>query len=561
MTKFSEIIVVDNNIDDIKECYYKIKKDNNNVEFNISLLNLYWKKIIKKGNLDLIQWYYQEIKQNNYFDIDNSFIKKLHYISSDNVSQYFYKKIIEHDEEYIYKIQLIEFKRLLSKGFFETAKYLLTTNFTNSESFDIDYISKIIVKYGNLDLVDYAIHSDFFHIWKVIKNVKDNSDNDDDSDINTKLNETLVYYLLEPNIKVFDTSVDRYESIFFKLIGILDDYEYMQMINDLISRINVVISKHLINIFNFIISQYTHMISPEIWIENYILAILVENTKSIELIKPFVDKSVLFNYTEKIHNIHMDTYCNSQACMTMFYEELKQFISSYHYFDIIVCDLPIFNPDNISQNSKYLLKEYPNLYRENITIDNIIEYYTRYSDWDSNIIEELLQLYPELNLIDENHSLFTAIREINMNRVHTEEPNDILFTHNILDYLVEKYPEHYKSITINRSGHDNEDDEDDEDDENTDGIYYLHVHEQPYIPIDFNKTLIEFIEKNTLLNNNNKQEECLICQEIIDTCNQRIISCCRTGNFDSGHIYCENCLTKWLKEDCRTCPTCRKKLF
>jgi hypothetical protein len=243
--------------------------------------------------------------------------------------------------------------------------------------------------------------------------------------------------------------------------------------------------------------------------------------------------------------------------MKMFYEELKQFISSYHYFDIIVCDLPIFNPDNISQNSKYLLNEYPDLYRDNITIDNIIAYYTRYSDWDSNIIEELLQLYPDLNLIDDNHSLFTAIREINMNRVHTEEPTDILFRHNILDYLVDKYPEHYRSITINRSDDNNGHDDDDD---YTDGIYYLRVDEQPYISIDFNTLLIEFIEKNTLLNND-EQKECLICQDIIDTSNQRIISCCRTGNFDSGHIYCENCLTQWLKEDCRTCPTCRKKLF
>jgi hypothetical protein len=557
MTKFSEIIVLDNNIDYIKECYYKIKKDNSNVEFNISLLNLYWKKIIKKGNLDLIQWYYQEIKENNYFDIDNSFIKKLNYVTTDMVCLYFYKKIIEFKEDYMYEVQLNEFKRLLSKGFFQTAQYLLTTNFTNSEIFDIDYICKIIVKYGNLDLVEYAIHSDFFHISKVMKNIKDNSDNDDDSDINTKLNETLVYYLLEPNVKVFDSSVERYETIFFKLIGILDDIEYTQMINDLIRRINVVISKHLINIFNFIINQYNHMVSPEIWIENYIYSILVENNKSIELIKPFVDKSLLSNYTEKIHNIHMDTYCNSQASMKMFYEELKQFISSYHYFDIIVCDLPIFNPDNISQNSKYLLNEYPDLYKDNITIDNIIAYYTRYSDWDSNIIEELLQLYPDLNLIDDNHSLFTAIREINMNRVHTEEPTDILFRHNILDYLVDKYPEHYRSITINRSDDNNGHDDDDD---YTDGIYYLRVDEQPYISIDFNTLLIEFIEKNTLLNND-EQKECLICQDIIDTSNQRIISCCRTGNFDSGHIYCENCLTQWLKEDCRTCPTCRKKLF
>ena len=75
------------------------------------------------------------------------------------------------------------------------------------------------------------------------------------------------------------------------------------------------------------------------------------------------------------------------------------------------------------------------------------------------------------------------------------------------------------------------------------------------------KALSEFFDKNSLVIIENKHLECLICQDIIDTNNQRIISCCRAGNFDSGHIYCESCLKQWLKEDCRTCPTCRNKLF
>ena len=556
MTKFSDTIVLDNNIEYIKEYYYKIKNDKCNSEFNTNLQQLYWKKIIKKGNLELIQWYYDEIKQNNYFDIDTSFIKKLHYISSDSVCLFFYQKIIEHDEEYVYKIQLIDFKRLLSKGFFETAKYLLTTNFTNSETFDIDFIAKTIVKYGNLELVQYAVYSDFFHIWKVMKNSNENSDND--SDENIRLNETLVYFLLEPHIKVYDKRVERYESIFFKLIEILDDNEYMQMANDLIRRINVIISKNLINIFNFVICQYSHMITPEIWLENYIIAIFANNNESIELTKPYIDRSVIHNYTEKLHNLHMDTYCVSQNAMKIFYDQFKQYISSYHYFDIIVCDLPMFNQEDLSQNSKYLLLEYPNLYKDNITIENIIEYYTRYCDWDGNIIEELMHLYPEFNPIDETHLLFTALREINMNRVHTEDPTDILLKHNLLDYLVDKYPQHYKSILIHNNDENNNEDSNDE---NTEGIYYLMMHENPYSPINFTEALTDFLEKNTMLNVENIEIECLICQDIIESLEHRIISCCRTGNFDRGHTYCENCLTKWLKEDCRTCPTCRNKLF
>jgi hypothetical protein len=555
MQKFSEIIVSDNNIDNIKEFYYKIKKEPSYDECNVNFLQLYWKKMIKKGNLDLIEWYYDEIKKNCYFDIDSTFIKKLKYTNTDTVCQYFYQKIIEHDPEFVYKIQIIDFKRLLCKGFFLTCKYLLTTNFTNSERFDIDLVSKTIVKYGNLDLVEYAIHSDFFHIWKVMKNINDtsiNSENDNDSDTNLKLNETLIYYLLEPNIKVFDTSIERYENIFFKLIGTLDDSEYNQMANDVIKRIDVIISKHLINIFNFVICQYNHMITPEIWIENYIYSILIGNQKSMDLIKPYVDKSVISNYTEKIHNLHMDTYCHSAEAMRTFYTEFNQFLSSYHYFDIIVCDLPMFNPNNLSQNSKYLLNVYQDLYKDNITIENIIEYYTRYCDWDGNIIEELIELYPEFNPIDNNHLLFVAIREINMNRVHTEDPTDLLLQHNILDYLVQKYPEHYKSMVVIQNQ---------EDENNVDGIYYLLVNENPYVPIDFNKALSEFIEKNTISNIENIEYECLICQDIIDTTEQHIIACCKTNTFDVGHIYCENCLTKWLKEDCRTCPTCRSKLF
>jgi hypothetical protein len=212
----------------------------------------------------------------------------------------------------------------------------------------------------------------------------------------------------------------------------------------------------------------------------------------------------------------------------------------------------MFNPNNLSQNSKYLLNVYQDLYKDNITIENIIEYYTRYCDWDGNIIEELIELYPEFNPIDNNHLLFVAIREINMNRVHTEDPTDLLLQHNILDYLVQKYPEHYKSMVVIQNQ---------EDENNVDGIYYLLVNENPYVPIDFNKALSEFIEKNTISNIENIEYECLICQDIIDTTEQHIIACCKTNTFDVGHIYCENCLTKWLKEDCRTCPTCRSKLF
>jgi hypothetical protein len=550
MERFTDIIDKDN-IDYIKDFYYRLKTDKPTNQFNNNSLHLYWKKIIKKGVLELIQWYYDEIKINNYFDIDSTFVKKLHYINTDQNCHFFYVKIIEHDRDYVHKIQLIDFKRLLSKGFFETAKFILSTDFPHSETFDLDYIAKTIIKYGNEDIVQYAINTDFFQIWKMMKmvNQSNNNDGNEHDDIPSQSSETLIYYLLEPNIKVFDKSIERYENIFFKLVDILDDDEYMQMANDVIKRIGVIISKHLINIFNFVICQYSHMINPEIWVENYILSIFTNNTISLDLIKPYLDKSIISNYTERLHNIHIDTYCVSQDAMNLFYNEFKDLISSYHYFDIIVCDLPIFNPEDDSTNSQFLLNAYPNLYKDNITIDNIIEYYTRYSDWDGNIISYLIEIYPEFNPIDENHNLFKAIREINMNRVHTEEPNDILLQHDILQFLVETYPEHYKSIAVNDS------------DENSDGLYYLLIDENPYIPIDFNKVLSEFFDKNSLVIIENKHLECLICQDIIDTNNQRIISCCRAGNFDSGHIYCESCLKQWLKEDCRTCPTCRNKLF
>jgi len=549
MEKFADVIDRDS-IDYIKEFYYRISIEKSGAQFNKNSLHLYWKKIIKKGDLPLIKWYYDEVKSNDYFDIDSTFVKKLHYINLDQICLFFYVKIIEHDPDYVHKIQLIDFKRLLSRGFFETDKFILSTDFSHSETFDLDYISKTIVKYGNEDIVQYAINSDFFHLWKIMKTIHQiSNDEDDDSHIHSQSPETLIYYLLEPNIKVFDKSIERYENIFFKLISILDDDDYIQMAHDVTKRIGVVISKHLLNIFNFVICQYSDMISSETWLENYILAIFINNAKSIDIIKPYLDKSVISNYTEKLHNIHMDTYCVSPDAMRVFYNEFRDLISSYHYFDIIVCDLPIFNSDNLSKNAIYLLNDYPDLYKDNITIENIVEYYTRYSDWDGNIISGLTELYPDFDPIDENHSLFKAIREINMNRVHTEEPNDILLVHDILDYLVETYPEHYKSEKINNN------------DENADGIYYLLIDENPYIPIDFDKVLSEFLDKNSLDITENNDLDCLICQDTIDVSSQRIISCCRSNTFDIGHIYCENCLTKWLKEDCRTCPTCRNKLF
>ena len=366
MERFTDIIDKDS-IDYIKDFYYRLKTDKPTNQFNNNSMHLYWKKIIKKGNLELIKWYYDEIKVNNYFDIDITFAKKLHYITTDQNCHYFYVKIIEHDNDYAHKIQLIDFKRLLSRGFFETAKFILSTDFAHSETFDLDYIAKAIVKYGNEDIVQYAINTDFFQIWKMMKMVNQSNNNDgNENDDIPQSSETLIYYLLEPNIKLFDKSIERYENIFFKLIDILDDDEYMQMANDVIKRIGVIISKHLINIFNFVICQYSHMINPEIWVENYILSILTNNTNSIALIKPYLDKSLISNYTERLHNIHIDTYCVSQDAMNMFYSEFKDLISSYHYFDIIVCDLPLFNPEDASTNSHFLLNVYPNLYKDNI---------------------------------------------------------------------------------------------------------------------------------------------------------------------------------------------------
>jgi len=558
MDKFVDIINFED-IDIIKEYYYKIKNENSKEEFNINLQQLYWKKIIKRANIDLINWYYNEIKENEYFDIDNNFKKKinnLRNINSDQVCLFMYEKIIIQDEEYVYKIELNHFKRLLCRGFYLTAQYLLTTNFTNSELFDIDSICKSIVKYGNLDLVQYAIHSNFFDIRKVLIYNTNNIDIDSEDEITT--NETLVYYLFEPNIKVYNNSNERYESIFFELITILDDNEYIQMANDLIKRLEFIISNNLRNILNFVIDQYNHIISPEIWLKNYIISILENNISSLDVIKPFVEHSHISNYTESLHNMHMEIYCYSLECMTVFYNEFNSYITSYHYFDIIVCDLPMFNPNNMSQNSKYLLQIYPDLYKDNLTIDNIIEYYTRYSDWDGNIIEEIIDVYPDFSIIDNNHSFFTAIREINMNRLNIEEPTEKQFRNNILDYLVNKYPQYYKSICVYQ---DIDSDDEEANEENLEGIYYLFNSEQPYQPINFDEALSIFFEKNSLDIKENNTLECLICRDIIDTNIQRIISCCRTDTFNSGHIYCENCLKLWLKQECRTCPSCRNKLF
>ena len=553
MQKFSDIIEKEN-IEIIKDFYDKYHMEKNIMINNPNNARFYWKKIIKKGNIEIVKWYYETIKQNNYFDINTTLHSRLRYINSDELMLYFYVKIIENDVNYVNMIDIVSFKQLLVKGFYETAKYILTTDFIHSENFDIDIITKLIVKYGNIDIIDFAIGSELFEIWKVMKL--------EDENAGTK---TLIYYLLDPKAKVHDSSIERYEQVFNKLISIIDDTDFNQIIHDLSERIDFIISKHLINIFNFFISHYTSLISTDIWLENYIKALFENNTKSLELITTYIDRTTISNYTERLHNVHMDTYCISEEIMGIYYNEFKEYITSYHYFDIIVCDLPIFNPDNLSKNSKYLLEYYPDLYKDNITIDNIILYYTRYYDWDGNIIEQLIELYPDFNPIDEEHRLFKAIREINMNRVNNEEPTDMLLKHQILDYLTDTYSEHYKSIQV---GDNNDSDLSDDEDENyVLNMYYLLNDENPYIPIDFSTVLKDYLDKNNinaeLLKLEDLHIECLICDDTLDPelNTMRFIRCCSNNNFTQGHIYCEKCLVKWLKQECRTCPTCRNKLF
>jgi hypothetical protein len=498
------------------------------------------------------------MSQNNYFPISGTIDCNFCNINNDRVALFLFKKQVELDDEHIEKIDSYNFRDYLKRGFYSLIKYLLDSDYVHSSNFEIEKVVRNIVKYGSIELVDLLIERDMISLYRL--HLLNQSFNENDLIDNET--ETLIYHLLNPELDLRDNSVFRYESIFYKLVEQLENYEFDQLGRDLTSRFSVILDNNLYNIFDFYIGNYSYLLAPDTWLENYISMIYNDNEYWINKLAPYVDKKLLKNYSEEIHNIHVTTYAKNPESMARFYREFKDYITSFEYFDIIVCDTPILNESNVSKNAEYLALVYPQLYNDNITVANLVKYYERYSDWDENLIPHLVTLKPDFTPIDDTHSLFNLLRTQNMERIHAEDVRDQLFSCEILNYLVENYPDHYKYISSNEIMDDSSADEHSDSDLNTSddsGIYYLLIDEHPFIPINFPETLCDFMESHHIPCGQ-YIGECQICQDIINENETRSIRCCGKNN-ENGHIFCESCLRKWLTEERRTCPTCRAKLF
>ena len=109
-----------------------------------------------------------------------------------------------------------------------------------------------------------------------------------------------------------------------------------------------------------------------------------------------------------------------------------------------------------------------------------------------------------------------------------------------LDKLVSCFPNHYRKITFNSTQY-----------------YYLLCDEQPFVEEDFNQVLNDFLDNHRIQEVGD--HECQICMETLsEDCP---IMCCLSENFSNGHTFCESCISKWLKPDCRSCPVCRSEIL
>ena len=174
---------------------------------------------------------------------------------------------------------------------------------------------------------------------------------------------------------------------------------------------------------------------------------------------------------------------------------------------------------------------------------SIINYLLEYSHHPAfvhyiinNLIENNVAgiIPPSLTLYDDY--IFKSIRSYYKKSFYSNMPMERNVS---LDRLVVRFPNHYRKIK-----HDDI------------LVYYLLINEEPFIVEDFNIVLNDFLDNHRVHDGN---LECQICLEMVE--GENPIQCCLSENFSDGHTFCENCIRKWLKPECRTCPICRSEIL
>jgi hypothetical protein len=416
-------------------------------------------------------------------------------------------------------------KILLEKGYFITSANVLSGVYFDWDYYDDFLVKKYVIMYGNAELVHYIFA---------------NEDTEVSTNYMADMPHTWAWYLLKPNINVYDNSVERYEAIFSEIVDNVDE----RLGNDLMSRFDTMVVRFP-NILEFLVANYS--ITAQFALNAYIISILEDNVQITRILDPLYKlyknienpNNPLDFTSDQIIQTLCGHPCKNIECLKRLLDTFT--IPSYTYFCISIAKEPLLLSTENPGNKETFLQLVPNMYSEHVIVTNILTFYRLHIDLDMSypeILSDCLLYNPNINLC-ENDTLFLGLRNMLVSHYNVDDECDILpYSSNLL-FLAETYPNNY---TVEQG-------------DNISEYYYLLKSETPYNSSDYeiNKEIFLDLFRIPAVS----PETCLICMETIST---NTIKCCDSTNF-KGHLYCEECIEKWLRDGNRTCPTCRRKLF
>ena len=174
----------------------------------------------------------------------------------------------------------------------------------------------------------------------------------------------------------------------------------------------------------------------------------------------------------------------------------------------------------LDKNSMTLLRKYIIYFDRKTSHETVLDYIIRYPNLSVNRLEKILEIMPDLDLRNRDHTLF-----INTITKFPRDKND----YKLLDYLCRLYSDTYFQYNIDGTCH-----------------YYIDGGEIPFLLLK--EDFLDMYRKEYIDN------DCMICQEFIG--HSGILTC--QSETCHGHYFCEPCLRKWLSLEHSTCPICRQ---
>jgi len=284
---------------------------------------------------------------------------------------------------------------------------------------------------------------------------------------------------------------------------------------------------------------YEIITNNNIFIKNHtpIIDYLIENIQYVDndlLLVPFMlllfqghltvakklNEHFEMHYDMPVHQYIHYSIVSKEGCK-IFLDIAEVSLTSPHFYYIIY---------------KFLFEICPN----DIDIVNTVLEYSETIDFThwiiNNILIDMNRNLP-ISLVCYDHMVFKKVREYFQENYYTNMP---MKNSEYLDMLIRKFPQFYRKIRI---------------DQDDNMCYYLMKEEQPFVEENFNEVLNDFLDIHRVVHG---EIECQICYENIDGMH---IQCCLSETFSQGHVYCEDCIKKWLNPEKRCCPICRSELL